>query len=190
MKTKDKIIEVAVELFANYGYHKTTMDLIAEKAGVAKGTLYWHFSSKNELFNGIIERNLNKYFNFLEEVRDNKELNTHQKIEYIIDNQSTFFNKHQSIIRELMSNQEGIDKECKERILTLKDKNINLLSAIFQQGINNKEFSLVDSHIAALAFMGINIMVSREEELFLGNNLDRTNQILKNFIFNGILNDK
>ncbi|MFW6271172.1 MAG: TetR/AcrR family transcriptional regulator, partial [Bacillota bacterium] len=40
MKTREKIINAAVELFSEKGYHDTKMADITEKAGVAKGTAY------------------------------------------------------------------------------------------------------------------------------------------------------
>jgi AcrR family transcriptional regulator len=46
----EQIFAAAYELFAAQGYHRTSMDAIAERAGVAKGTLYWYFKSKRELF--------------------------------------------------------------------------------------------------------------------------------------------
>ncbi|MCI2425259.1 TetR/AcrR family transcriptional regulator [Candidatus Acetothermia bacterium] len=44
-----KIKEVALSLFAERGYHQTTMSDIAAAAGVGRGTLYWYFPTKEEL---------------------------------------------------------------------------------------------------------------------------------------------
>ena len=46
---RDELIEAALKLFSQYGYHRTGIDAILEEAGVAKNTLYNHFSSKEEL---------------------------------------------------------------------------------------------------------------------------------------------
>lgn len=54
-KTKKVIFEAAIKSFSKKGYHKSTMDEIAETAGVAKGTLYYHFKSKEDIFKFIIE---------------------------------------------------------------------------------------------------------------------------------------
>ncbi len=58
-KTKLQIFKAAIKSFSIYGYTGTTMDQIAEYAGVAKGTLYYHFKSKEEMFSFIIEEGLN-----------------------------------------------------------------------------------------------------------------------------------
>lgn len=57
-KTKKAIFEAAIKAFSISGYNGTTMDEVAISAGVAKGTLYYHFKSKEEIFNFIIEEGL------------------------------------------------------------------------------------------------------------------------------------
>ena len=52
--TRSAIEDSAVELFMEHGYHATSMRQIAERAGLALGGIYNHFSSKEELFEGII----------------------------------------------------------------------------------------------------------------------------------------
>ena len=53
-KTRKKIIEVASVLFAKYGFRKTSMDEIARVARKAKGSLYYHFESKEALFTEVV----------------------------------------------------------------------------------------------------------------------------------------
>ena len=57
-KTKKLIFEAAIKTFSKSGYNGTTMDEIALEAGVAKGTLYYHFKSKEEIFRFIIKEGL------------------------------------------------------------------------------------------------------------------------------------
>ncbi len=48
-KTREKLVRSAMELFAKKGFDKTTVDEIVAKAGVAKGTFYLYFKSKDDL---------------------------------------------------------------------------------------------------------------------------------------------
>ena len=52
----EEILEVAARLFADRGFHRTTTKDIAEAAGVAEGTLYNYFDSKDALLFGILSR--------------------------------------------------------------------------------------------------------------------------------------
>lgn len=51
---KEQIKEAAKDIFAYYGYHKTTLDDIAANVGIKKNSIYYYFASKEDLFNEII----------------------------------------------------------------------------------------------------------------------------------------
>src|SRR5579863_9256921 len=52
--TRKKLYAAAVHLFAAHGYHATTVDAIARRAGVAKGTFFVHFPTKDAVILGLI----------------------------------------------------------------------------------------------------------------------------------------
>ncbi|HEX4601711.1 MAG TPA: TetR/AcrR family transcriptional regulator [Gemmatimonadales bacterium] len=51
--TRQRLVRAALELFTARGYHDTTTPQISKKAGVAEGTLYRHFNSKQHLLNEL-----------------------------------------------------------------------------------------------------------------------------------------
>ncbi|WP_433747341.1 TetR/AcrR family transcriptional regulator [Paenibacillus amylolyticus] len=51
---RDQIIRIAMERFATQGYHQTKISDIVREAGVAQGTFYWHFKSKEAIASEII----------------------------------------------------------------------------------------------------------------------------------------
>ncbi|GAH34565.1 unnamed protein product, partial [marine sediment metagenome] len=54
--TKDRILNVAAKIFSKFGFQKTTVDEIARAAHKAKGSVYYYFKSKEELFRGVVEK--------------------------------------------------------------------------------------------------------------------------------------
>jgi len=52
----ERILDAAAELITRWGYSKTTIDDIAKKAGVAKGTIYLHWKTREDLFEALMER--------------------------------------------------------------------------------------------------------------------------------------
>ena len=54
--TKERILETALELFAQSGYLGTSMNDIAKQLGITKGALYKHYTSKQEILDSIVER--------------------------------------------------------------------------------------------------------------------------------------
>jgi AcrR family transcriptional regulator len=72
-KTKKTIFESAIKVFSGSGYDGATMDDIAVNAGVAKGTLYYHFKSKEEIFKYIITDGMNVIVEQIEEATEAEE---------------------------------------------------------------------------------------------------------------------
>ncbi|GIH74612.1 TetR/AcrR family transcriptional regulator [Planobispora longispora] len=54
-ETRLRLFTAAVELIAEQGYTATTVDAIAERAGVAKGTVFYNFGTKEALFSGLLD---------------------------------------------------------------------------------------------------------------------------------------
>jgi AcrR family transcriptional regulator len=53
--TRERILETALDLFIEQGYEKTSLREIAERIGVTKPALYYHFSSKEKILETLVE---------------------------------------------------------------------------------------------------------------------------------------
>lgn len=78
--TRITILKVANRLFSRYGFHKTSMDEIAKTARKAKGSLYYHFESKEVLFKEVIAGEFEHLKQQLEIVIQDKNLSAFEKI--------------------------------------------------------------------------------------------------------------
>lgn len=58
---RDQIISAAISCFAKKGYYETSIDDIVREANLSKGSLYWHFKSKRELFQSLVEKWLQEF---------------------------------------------------------------------------------------------------------------------------------
>lgn len=65
-ETRARILKVASGKFAHYGYLKTSLDEIARDARIAKGTIYYHFHDKEDLFLEAIHNKAEEFFQVLE----------------------------------------------------------------------------------------------------------------------------
>jgi AcrR family transcriptional regulator len=54
-QTRELIVRSAMELFAQQGFHRTSIDSLARKCRLTKGALYWHFKNKKEIFAAVVE---------------------------------------------------------------------------------------------------------------------------------------
>lgn len=67
---KQEILSAARKLFLENEYEKTTMENIITKVGIAKGTVYHYFKSKDELLNAVVEDMVNEYIEKLKIILD------------------------------------------------------------------------------------------------------------------------
>ena len=92
--TKNRIIDKAVELFLENGFSNTTLNQIAQKAGVTRGAIYWHFKDKLDIINDLLDQHSSSLSEIIQSVLA-KEISEFAKIveivEKVVDN---FFNNH------------------------------------------------------------------------------------------------
>ena len=65
---KEEIFEAAVLCFNERGYYGASIDAIAERARISKGGIYYHFTSKKQLFLDLFHYRVQKYFDRIKEI--------------------------------------------------------------------------------------------------------------------------
>lgn len=96
MDKKNKIITAAISEFAKNGFEKASMDAVAIKAKVAKGTIFYHFRSKDILFAKIVEKGREKLEKKI--IEKTKDLDSNiDKIEKIIEIEIGFIKKYHDL---------------------------------------------------------------------------------------------
>ncbi|MEW1659024.1 MULTISPECIES: helix-turn-helix domain-containing protein [unclassified Streptomyces] len=58
-ESSERILSAAAELFAEKGYRQTTFAAVAERSGISRGSIPWHFGSKEGLLLAVLERSVN-----------------------------------------------------------------------------------------------------------------------------------
>jgi len=140
--TKNKVFETAIELIKEKGYNNVTISHICEKAGVAKGTFYVHYKSKDDIvkesyYSEMGEFVLNQYQSLISEHRN---MSIKDKIEKFL-------------IAELMfTNHVGYTMTCRAYVTNLtecisesskhfeKRKFMKDLKMLILEGIDQKVF--------------------------------------------------
>jgi AcrR family transcriptional regulator len=86
-KTRDKIIKVALTLFANDGYDATSMEKIATGVGIKKSSIYTFIASKEALFWEIYEDIEKSYHNYMVQLlTDSASMSPHERLYYLFKN--------------------------------------------------------------------------------------------------------
>jgi AcrR family transcriptional regulator len=79
-----EIIETAERLFKAEGYASCSVEMIIREIGVAKGTFYYYFKSKEEILGAIVDRTLNQIVAQAQEVGDDPALSAMEKMQALL----------------------------------------------------------------------------------------------------------
>ena len=151
-KTKRKIFETSMKLFAEKGYDATSIEEITATVGVAKGTLYYHFSSKEEIFNFLVEEGVKLLKNSIE-IKTDKLSNSLDKIRAIVLIQIKILVKYENFMTIILSQIWGNDARnimCRNHVFEY----IQMIEEIVKKGMEQKEILDGDANIIASGIFG------------------------------------
>lgn len=159
-ETKGRIIKSAIKLFANKGFHETKVEDIAVESGVAKGTIYLYFKSKEEIMESsldfIFSETINSY-----NVPDN--LDFYESIKMIVENNFRFISENMDFYKMLFKGIYNVNienrakrKECKHKIFSSV---LSSIEKIISKGINEGKIKR-DVSVKDLSLIFVNTIVS------------------------------
>lgn len=146
LSVKADIMEVAEKLFCRFGFDKISMDRIAKESNHAKGSLYYHFASKQNLVNSILEKEVNNIKDSLLQVIGNNKISENQKIkEYAttrMQSMNVSYSYHTALKNKILQSKDTQLIECYGKVhdsLTTWEK--EQLTAIIVAGKNKGIFN-------------------------------------------------
>lgn len=185
-RTKRKIFETSMKLFAEKGYDATSIEEITSVVGVAKGTLYYHFSSKEEIFNFLVDEGMKLLQNSIT-IKISQKDNTIDKLKSVLLIQLKVLYKYEDFITIILSQMWGHDQrnmQCQEYII----RYIDIIEGIVKEGIASGEIIDGDSRIIANEIFNATCM-SLLYKIDKDKNISITDlyKKIENGIFNGII---
>jgi len=99
-----EILQAAEQVFARQGFHKTTMEEVADECGWSKGTLYLYFKSKEDLFFSVIIHKMDKFASTLKDAMGAVQ-NLEQLIGALVNAQFQFFIENNEFFQLAISEQ-------------------------------------------------------------------------------------
>lgn len=152
-KTKRKIFETSMELFAKKGYDATSIEEITATVGVAKGTLYYHFSSKEEIFNFLVEEGMKLLKNSID-IKTSKLDKATDKIKAIVLIQIKVIVKYENLITIVLNQiwgNEQRNKFCQHYVF----EHIETIRKIIDEGMQKGEIVQGNSEAMATEIFGL-----------------------------------
>ncbi len=162
---RNAILDAARDLFARYGYKKTTMEDIAQILRKGKSSLYYYFKNKEEIFQAVIELESLMLETKLIEVVKSNDFAKEKLRNYVIVRMETLRGlvNYQKAIREGMNGVYDFLNEVKNKG---DKKEEEMLKAIMDEGVEKGTFELKNTRLAAVGFG--TALRGLEMPLFLG----------------------
>lgn len=151
---KEEIINAAAKLFSQKSYHDVTMDEIAEKVGIAKGTIYLYFDSKEKLYLEILEETYEEIEAILER-ETAKSDPAPEKLKKVLRLIFDFYLRNLDVLRILSRDETHLIKEHFEFTEHWRLRRIRLYRKILEKGINEGTFRSSNTELTALIIFGL-----------------------------------
>jgi len=147
-KTRQKLVEVARELFARQGLDTTTMNDIAASSGKGRRTLYTYFRNKEDIYHAVIEGELERLSEKMDEVA-NMSTEPEQKI-------LTLIYTHLNMIRETVTRNGSLRAEFFRNIWMVEkvrrkfdEEERDILRRVLEEGIAAAKFRIDNVQLMA-----------------------------------------
>ncbi len=180
------ILKTAAGMFAQKGYHRTTVDEIASALGVAKGTIYYHFKNKEELYLAIIQEGV-----YLLEERMRQDLpalkGPAEKLKKIIGSMLSFIEDEKDLVFLFIQELCGRDIQ-REVLARMLSGSLGIIRRIIEEGIKDRSFKKVDPEITTSSMYGM-ILISALHYISYAKPIphDQVRTAVEKVFFEGIL---
>ncbi|MHB8895687.1 MAG: TetR/AcrR family transcriptional regulator [Candidatus Geothermincolia bacterium] len=152
------IKSAALKLFSTKGFYATSTRDITEAAGVSKGTLYWHFSSKEEVAFSLVSDMLSDFLALIEATRDQGGPVV-PRFEALAGAVAELYYRETDYLRLLWKFRADrayiFSEDYTEKVASYYVRMRKALEAMVEQGIESGEFKKVDARLMAFIMLGV-----------------------------------
>ncbi|ATF12741.1 TetR family transcriptional regulator [Brevibacillus sp. HB1.2] len=168
-KTKQHIVEKATELFSQKGYSATSIEDICQATGASKGSLYYHFKNKEQLFLYLLEKQYNEWEYLWQEKEKEFETSIDKLYGLAVFFLEDYLSHPLKKAGEEFSGSQLADPVILEQVLEMLGSTYTLYTSLFQEGIDRGEFAPCDPEEMAMILEGlmngiINVGYQMEDE--------------------------
>lgn len=153
-----QIRQAALEVFARVGLHRATMDDVARRAGISKGTIYLYYRNKRELFSAVVTGKLQEILAGADGMGiPRREASAVARLRAAAVNLYRFFHtpEYLGLFRIVVGEVSGFPREAEFFYREVVLRSSRRFAAIIRDGIARGEFRPVDPLIAARGFIGM-----------------------------------
>ncbi|WP_254707262.1 TetR/AcrR family transcriptional regulator [Streptomyces lunaelactis] len=168
--TRAKLYEAAVTLIAEQGFSATTVDEIAERAGVAKGTVYYNFKSKTELFEELLRYGVGLLTASLQSAADGTAKRGGTKVEALdamIRAGLGFIDRYPAFTQLYVAELWRTNRAWQSTLLVVRQQAVAVVETVLREAVENGELSEeIDVQLTAAALVGMVLVAALDWQAF------------------------
>lgn len=168
--TRQKLYEAAVTLIAEQGFSATTVDEIAERAGVAKGTVYYNFASKSVLFEELLRHGVGLLTASLKEAAERSDRADGTKVDALdamIRAGLGFIAHYPAFTQLYVAELWRTNRAWQSTLMVMRQQVVAVIEDVLRDGVANGEFSdEIDVQLTAAALVGMVLVAALDWQSF------------------------
>ncbi|PKM71823.1 MAG: TetR/AcrR family transcriptional regulator [Firmicutes bacterium HGW-Firmicutes-16] len=130
---RNEILDAANELFAKKGFDGTSTNDILDKVGIARGTLYYHFSSKEDILDALIERYNKRLLSAAKIIAEDKSIPVNERMVRVITSLNISDDSHNEIMEQIHKPQNALMHQKIQKVML--NGVTPILAEIIREGI-------------------------------------------------------
>lgn len=154
MSKEERILEVAMKVFRERGYHAASMQEIADAVGMQKGSLYYYISGKQELLFMILERAIDTITARIDGIY-HSQLTPREKLWQAIVSHVEVVSQRMDMLTILLRERHALTRSQQA---VIDDKSVNyekLFQKILAEGVRSGDFRPMDPKIVSFGILGM-----------------------------------
>ncbi|WP_338683128.1 TetR/AcrR family transcriptional regulator [Streptomyces acidiscabies] len=168
--TRQKLYEAAVTLIAEQGFSATTVDEIAERAGVAKGTVYYNFASKSVLFEELLRHGVGLLTASLREASQRSARAGGTRVDALdamIRAGLVFIDRYPAFTQLYVAELWRTNRAWQSTLMVVRKEAVAVVEDVLRAGMEEREFADdIDVPLTAAALVGMVLVAALDWQAF------------------------
>lgn len=151
--TQQKILDAAIDVFAEKGFHDARVDEIVDVSKTSKGAVYFYFPSKQDIFLAIVDKFANLLAGRLEKVIE-QESSGVERVSTALQVCLQTFEQYRSLAKVFLVQAAGLGVVFEDKQIEIHNRFARLIQKQLDQAVEEGDIPPIDTEVAAYVWMG------------------------------------
>jgi AcrR family transcriptional regulator len=152
---RPELLRIAASLLAEKGVEGTTLQAIADAAGINRSSIYYYFPSKDSVVDTLFEEYAQSASKSYEEIPSSAGHTVAARLSGALQGLTRWVLREQTLIRAFDRNADALPKPMAKRLDAIKRQGFAAMSAILSEGVKAGEFEIDNVSVVAFALIGM-----------------------------------